>query len=116
MTIPQLFLAALFLLPYIVLVGEMNQLQSEQSILLLLLLGLVHTGIGFLLFFIGIKGMKAQEIAILNYLDPLTAVLLSLFLFKESMTLIQIAGAVLICGATLVGTTNRTARFRIEAK
>jgi drug/metabolite transporter (DMT)-like permease len=106
-TVPQLFLAALFLFPYVLYAGEMNPLfQSVRSLLLLLVLGLVHTGVGFLFFFVGIKGLKTQEIAILNYLDPLTSVLISLIIFKEGMTIIQIAGAVLICAATLIGTIN----------
>jgi drug/metabolite transporter (DMT)-like permease len=106
-TVPQLFLAALFLLPYVLLVGEMNPLfQSDRSMILLLGLGVVHTGIGFFLFFLGIKGLKAQEIALLNYLDPLTSVLISLFIFMERMTIFQIAGAILMCAGTLIGSIS----------
>lgn len=112
-TIPQLFLAALILLPYVLTVGEMQPLfQSDRTVPLLLALGLIHTGLGFLLFFIGIKGLKAQEIAILSYLDPLTSVLISLFIFSERMTALQIAGAILICGSTLAGTLNWQAILR----
>jgi drug/metabolite transporter (DMT)-like permease len=115
-TVPQLFLAALLLLPYVLLAGEMNPLfQSDRSMVLLLVLGLVHTGVGFLLFFIGIKGLKTQEIAILNYLDPLTSVLISLFFFKERMTALQIAGAFLICAATLIGTISWKTLYRSRA-
>lgn len=107
-TVPQLVLAAIFLLPYVLFVGELNPLfQSHRSIVLLMVLGLVHTGLGFLLFFVGIKGLKTQKIAMLSYLDPLTAVLISFLFFQEKMTTYQIIGACLICGATFVGTISR---------
>lgn len=107
-TVPQLVLAAIFLLPYVLFVGELNPLfQSHRSIVLLMVLGLVRTGLGFLLFFVGIKGLKTQKIAMLSYLDPLTAVLISFLFFQEKMTTYQIIGACLICGATFVGTISR---------
>ena len=108
-TVPQLFLAALILFPYVLLTGALKPIiHVDRSLMLLIVLGLVHTGIGFLLFFIGLQGLKAQRIAILSYLDPLTSVMISLFIFGEHMTFIQIAGAFLICGATLAGTVNWT--------
>jgi drug/metabolite transporter (DMT)-like permease len=104
-TVPQLFISALVLLPYVLLSGAMKPLsQFDVSLLLLIILGLVHTGLGFLLFFIGLKGLQAQKTAILSYLDPLTSIVISLFIFGEHMTLTQLMGAVLICGGTLAGT------------
>ncbi len=106
-TVPQLFLASLILLPYVLLTGMMKPiLHIDMSLVLLIVLGFVHTGVGFLLFFIGIQGLKAQKISVLSYLDPLTSVVISLFIFEEQMTLTQMAGAFLICGATLTGTVN----------
>jgi len=106
-TLLQLFLSALVLFPYAFFAGEMKPLlQDERSLYILLVLGVVHTGLGFLLFFTGIKGLTTQEIAILSYLDPLTSVLLSCFIFHERMTAMQITGAIMICGVTLAGTLN----------
>ena len=60
--------------------------------------------------------MKAHEIAILSYLDPLTAVMISLLLFEETMTTYQITGAILICGATLIGTTGNNVLLRMRVR
>lgn len=84
-----------------------NHLPIDKSLVLLIALGLVHTGVGFLLFFIGLQGLQAHRIAILCYLDLLTSVAISLFIFGGQMTLTQMTGALLICGATLAGTVNR---------
>ena len=106
-TIPQLFFATLILILYVVFANEMKPVfQSGLSFLLLIVLGVVHTGLGFLLFFIGMKGMKTQEIALLSYFDPLVSVLISILIFKESMSIIQITGAILICCTTLIGIVN----------
>jgi drug/metabolite transporter (DMT)-like permease len=106
-TIPQLLLASVFLLPYVLLGGGMKPLApAGPSLILLLLLGVVHTGLGFLCYFSSIKSLKTQEIAILCYLDPLSSVLISLVAFGEAMSPWQMAGAVLICGSTLAGTLN----------
>jgi len=106
-TIPQLFFATLILFLYVVFTNEMKPVfQSGLSFFLLIILGVVHTGLGFLLFFIGMKGMKTQEIALLSYFDPLVSVLISILIFKESMSIIQITGAILICCTTLIGIVN----------
>lgn len=67
----------------------------------LLVLGLVHTGIAYVLYFSSLKELPGQEAAILSYLDPLVAVVLSVTVLGESMTVWQIAGGVLILGFTL---------------
>ena len=67
----------------------------------LLTVGLIHTGITYCLYFSALKELPGQEAAILSYIDPLTAVLISVFVLGETMTLVQIIGGVLILGFTL---------------
>lgn len=106
-TIPQLFFATVVLFIYTLLSGEMEPVfQSDLSFVLLIVLGIVHTGIGFLLYFTGMKGIKTQDIAVLSYIDPLVSVLISLFIFNESMSAMQISGAILIGSTTLLNTVN----------
>lgn len=108
-TIPQLIIAAAVLFLYAVFANEMHPVfQSGRSFFLLVILGVVHTGLAFLLFFTGMKGLKTQEIAILSYFDPLVSVLVSLLIFNESMSTVQIAGAILIGSTTLVNAVNRS--------
>ncbi len=68
---------------------------------LLLTVGILHTGITYCLYFSSLKELPGQKAAILSYIDPLVAVLCSVFILHEAMTLSQIAGGVLILGFTL---------------
>ena len=67
----------------------------------LLIVGLVHTGITYCLYFSSLKELPGQKAAILSYIDPLVAVLISVTVLGESMTLWQAVGGLLILGFTL---------------
>jgi drug/metabolite transporter (DMT)-like permease len=66
----------------------------------LLFLGLFHTGFIYCIYFYAIRKLPGQKTAILSYIDPLVAILLSLFLLGEGMSLWQIIGGSLILGFT----------------
>ena len=61
-----------------------------------LILGIVNTGLGCMLYFSSIGNLSFQTIAVCGYIEPLSAVLFSVVLLKEKMTPIQIIGAVII--------------------
>lgn len=97
------FLAAIaVLMPYVLASGGM-----DLSVLdgigwgNLLIVGMIHTGVTYCLYFSALKELPGQEAAILSYIDPLVAVLISVFVLGESMTVPQIIGGVLILGFTL---------------
>jgi drug/metabolite transporter (DMT)-like permease len=71
----------------------------------MLIMGVLHGGVGFYLFFAGMKRIKAQSIAVLSYIDPLTSLLISALIVGEKMTLQQLIGAVLLLGSILVSET-----------
>ena len=102
-TILQLGLSAVVLLPYVLLTEPVGELRfALPSVLLLLVVGIVHTGLAYALYFGALPEVKAQTAAILSYIDPVVAVLLSALLLREQMDAPGIAGAVLIIGAALV--------------
>ncbi len=103
-TLMQLAVASLVLLPYAAVTGGGEGLfhLAGLSLLLVLILGVVHTGIGFFLFFSGMKGLKGQSIAALSYLDPVTSVVLSCVVLQEGMTPLALTGGALLLGATFV--------------
>ncbi len=103
-TLIQLATASLALVPYVFLTdGSAGLFQiAGLSLLFVLILGVVHTGIGFFLFFSGMKGLKGQSIAALSYLDPVTSVILSCVVLREGMTPLALAGGALLLGATFV--------------
>lgn len=101
-TFLQFFAAIVVLIPYVMLnggttLGNLNGL----GWVCLLVVGLVHTGIAYCLYFTALKDVSGQEAAILSYVDPLVAVLISVTVLGESMNLLQIIGGVLILGFTL---------------
>ena len=65
----------------------------------LLIVGLLHTGITYCLYFSALKELPGQKAAILSYIDPLVAVVISVI--GESMTVWQAVGGLLILGFTL---------------
>lgn len=67
----------------------------------LLIVGLIHTGVTYCLYFSALKELPGQEAAILSYIDPLVAVLLSVFILGEHMTAMQMIGGALILGFTM---------------
>ena len=101
-TFLQFLSAILILIPYVALTGGMT-LGSLSGIgwINLLIVGLVHTGITYCLYFSALKELPGQEAAILSYIDPLVAVLISVIVLGETMTMWQIVGGVLILGFTL---------------
>ncbi|MCM1092148.1 MAG: DMT family transporter [Muribaculum sp.] len=67
----------------------------------LLIVGLVHTGVTYCLYFSSLKELPGQKAAILSYIDPLVAVLVSVLLLGEGMSALQVLGGILILGFTL---------------
>lgn len=97
------FLAAIIVLaPYVALTGgvTLGGLDSMGWICLLIV-GLIHTGVTYCMYFSALKELPGQKAAILSYIDPLVAVLISVSLLGESMTLWQVIGGGLILGFTL---------------
>lgn len=104
-TIMQLAVAAVVLLPYILLTENIGALAASITpfvLFLLLLVGVVHTGIAYVLYFGSMKDLNANTIAIFSYVDPIVAILLSALFLKERMGLHGVIGAVLVLGATFI--------------
>ena len=55
-----------------------------------------------MLYFGSVADVSVQTAALLSYIDPVVAVLLSLLLLKEPMSMPAIIGAVLVIGAMIV--------------
>ena len=103
MTVVQLGSAAVVLVPYTLLTEDISsEMLSIKMVLLLFVVGIVHTGFAYALYFSAIKELKAQTAAIFSYIDPLTAVLLSAVLLKEPLGIDIIIGGVLIIGSAVI--------------
>lgn len=101
-TILQLASAAVVLMPY-VLFAEKGGITGVTPfvVIMILVVGIVHTGTAYALYFGSMTSLKAQTVAIFSYIDPVVAVILSALFLKEAMTVSGVIGAVLILGAAL---------------
>lgn len=101
-TFLQFLSAIVILVPYVlatsgVTLGTLNGIGWVN----LLIVGLIHTGVTYCMYFSSLKELPGQKAAILSYIDPLVAVFISVTILGETMTLWQVAGGMLILGFTL---------------
>lgn len=102
-TAVQLISAATVLLPYSLLVEDNSNVEiTPVVIIMLLVVGVVHTGFSYALYFGTIEKLNAQTVAIFSYIDPVVAIILSALILKEEMSIFGVIGAVLVLGSTLV--------------
>ena len=97
------FLAAIaILLPYVLLNGGMN-LGGLDGLGwgCLLVVGLIHTGITYCLYFSSLKELPGQEAAILSYIDPLVAIVIGVLVLGEPLSWQQLIGGGMILMFTL---------------
>ena len=101
-TLLQFIAAILVLIPYVGFTGGVTLARLDLTgWICLLIVGFVHTGVTYCLYFSSLKELPGQEAAILSYIDPLVAVLVSVSVLGERMTVSQVIGGVLILGFTL---------------
>ncbi len=95
--------AGIVMLPYLLFTnGFRTEGVSASSVVLLLVLGIVHTGVAYTMYFGSMEGMKIQSIAVLSYIDPVSALLLSALFLREPLTILHVVGAVMIIGAAML--------------
>ena len=97
------FLAAIvILIPYVAATGgvTLSRLNGTGWVCLLVV-GIFHTGITYCLYFSSLKAIPGQSAAILSYIDPLVAVLVSVTVLNEPLSGQQALGGALILGFTL---------------
>ena len=99
----QLFVAFLTVAIFVGIKQGYRMQIDTQSIIPILVLGLLNTGIGCYFYFSSIGKLPVQTVAICGYLEPLSAVVFSVIFLKETMLPLQIVGAVLIIGGAMLG-------------
>ncbi len=101
-TMVQLFAASIVLLPYNLLMGQsVTGPLTVTSVVLVAVVGIVHTGFAYALYFGSMADLPAQTVALYSYIDPVAAIVLSLLIFQENIGLSGYLGAILILGSTL---------------
>lgn len=102
-TVTQLIFASILLLPYVMVTSGFDfSKMTGISWGYMIFLGVVHTGFAYALYFSSLKELKGQTIAVLSYIDPITAVLISALFLGEQLSIFQIIGGILILGSTFI--------------
>jgi len=102
-TFSQLMIASVVLLPYVYIKEAMTFSALDlQSIIFILILGIIHTGFAYFLYFSSLQQLKGQTIAVLSYIDPISAVVIAAIILHEGMNTMQIVGGFLILGSTFL--------------
>lgn len=116
-TVFELFISAVVLLPYVLLTVDFSGVSFDyKTIILLGVVGVVHTGIAYALYFGSIVKISAATIAVESYIDPVCAVILSATVLKEGFSAYTIFGAVLIIGASLLSELKITKNVLCKPK
>ncbi len=105
-TVVQIAFAALVLLPFIIYRNQIH-IQGIQMLSFILILALVHTAFGLSLYFSAMEKVKAQNIALLSYIDPISAVIWGVVIFGDNMNAFQIIGGLLILVSTYYGSIEK---------
>ena len=102
-TIIQLASAGIVLIPYILMTEDISAVQLDTiTIILVLIVGIIHTGLVYFFYFGSMEHMSAQAVAVFSYIDPVVAVIASWAFLGEPLTVPVIIGAVLIIGSAFL--------------
>lgn len=100
-TVIQISVSALFLLPFILFKNDIH-INGINMLLTIIILGVLHTGIAYLLYFSSIEKVSAQKASLLSYIDPISAVLFGTLFLAEPLSTVQALGGGLILFSTMV--------------
>lgn len=102
-TVTQLFAAGITVLPYMLITVDFSAISiGGNDIFLLAVMGIVHTGIAYILYFDSLSRLSSLTVALFSYIDPVVAILCSVFLLGSGMSVYEIIGTVLILLPALV--------------
>ena len=103
-TIVQLASSAAALLPYLLANRAFSGVTVDaKTIVLVLVVGVVHTGVTYALYFGSMSGLRAQTISALSYIDPVAAMIVSAVVLREGLSALGLIGAALIIGSAVAG-------------
>lgn len=104
-TFAQILTAMIVLLPFVLIDGNIFTVVhlNVVAVTYTVLLGVLHTGVAYTLFFSLYAHMKSVEIVSYSFLEPLFGILFSVIFVGETLTFPQIIGGILILGSTYIG-------------
>lgn len=102
-TIIQLFFAAVSMIPYVLITKDYQvDTFNINLVILILIVGIIHTGIAYCLYFGSMQNLKGQSIAILSYIDPVFSIIIASVVLNEVLSPLGLIGSVLIIGSAII--------------
>jgi RarD protein len=102
-TITQLIMVVIVLCPYVILKEGFSVSNIEiNSVLSMVILGVIHTGVAYFMYFSAMQHLKSHTIAIFSYIDPIAAIILAAIILGEGMNIVQIIGSIFILGSAAI--------------
>lgn len=118
----QLTAGGLVLLPFAWLIEGGLPALTSINVFGFVWLALFNTGLAYALWFRGIEKLKAWQVSFLGLLSPIVAVFAGFLLLRQTLSFVQIAGAILIFSSLVIvqrssmGKTIPTIRRQLEQK
>lgn len=100
-TLIQMVLSIVILLPLVVTRGNFR-VENEFTLVMLLFVGVVHTGFAYMLYFSSFKDVATDKIAVLSYIDPVSSVIFGAVFLSESISINTVIGGILILGSSFI--------------
>ncbi len=98
----QLAVSAVTVLPYVMIKNGGLPLPDLKSGMIVLMLGVLQTGVAYCLYFSGMAKLPVQSVAILGYIEPVVSVLCSVIFLREPLGWYGGIGAALIIAAAAI--------------
>ena len=109
-TVIELASAGAVMIPYLLITGDLGTPDySPKVIAMICVMCIVHTGVAYLLYFAGMTGMRGQSVALLSYIDPVSALLFAPVFLNETLSVWGIIGALMIIGAAIIAEIKKSA-------
>jgi len=116
-TAVQFLVSALVLMPYVLIFERVEgTVLTAGAIIDLLVIGIVHTGIAYALYFGAATVLPSSTVAIYSYIDPVVSILAATLIFREPLGFTGIIGAILIIGTALLSEIDTDRFFKKKEK
>lgn len=100
----ELFISFIVMVLYLLVSGvKLPVIPAADDTVNVLIIGFVNTGLAYYMYFSALQKLPAQTSALISYIDPLTALIVSAAFLGEKLGAVQLLGAVLILGGACLG-------------
>lgn len=111
----QFGISLIITLPYSLFTEKLSSDMFDlRSVILILTVGIIHTGVAYILYFSALKDVKAHTAAIFSYIDPILSLTLSFLILKEPLGVFKAIGAVLVLGGAFLSEFKIKRQSRTE--